>query len=194
MLASLNLIFGEVTQVNQSISPIPLESINPILLHGLDSPIEEASTTSKYSSKFFDRMDQMFDSIDNNFLNPIGYIPFAGTISSPVRSNIGYSQVAVGAISSLFHFAIAMNSKSEQQMNKHLDLMDRSFEYVIHGALNQARALFEAVPFLALVTTLPYDLAYNPVLPYNSGSEENNMRQLHDLLKNRRIIILENKI
>ncbi len=92
-------------------------------------------------------------------LNYAGYIPLVSTLSGAIRINYGKIEV-IGAIASAALIAIrafANDSQTEraEQLNLALQVITA---YSLHGIANIFRGILEMVPFLSLVTCLPYDL------------------------------------
>lgn len=90
-------------------------------------------------------------------LNFVGYIPFASMLSGALRIIYGKIEVigsvalgALSAIKSLFY----NGEQKEQEWNRAVHF----FNYALHGIANIFRGTLETVPFLSLVTCLPYDM------------------------------------
>jgi hypothetical protein len=90
-------------------------------------------------------------------LNYAGYVPILSSFSAPVRAGYGKIEIICGVAAAAI-FAIrallAEGAQKEVLWNK----SDEALEYVAHGLANIIRAVFELVPFVSLVTCLPYDL------------------------------------
>lgn len=88
-------------------------------------------------------------------LNLIGYIPMVSLLSAALRTLGGKLQAVLGLLLAIA-FLIA-GFKSPKNKIRHLLNFRTSLEHLFHGVANIIRALLEAVPFLSLVTCLPYD-------------------------------------
>ncbi len=107
-------------------------------------------------------MDEIdIDSTLANFekdLNFVGYIPIASSFSGALRVAFGKIEViagvvlgAISGIKSLFY-----NGQQKEQEWKHAVSL---FNYSLHGIANIFRGILECIPFVSLVTCLPYDKA-----------------------------------
>lgn len=85
-------------------------------------------------------------------LNVVGYIPLIGSLSAGVRDTYATAEAIAGI--ALIAFAIG----SSIQGNPQPLYTVVGGTLLGHAILNGIRSLFEAVPFVALVTTLPYDI------------------------------------
>ena len=88
-------------------------------------------------------------------LNLIGYVPVVSTMSAALRALSGKLQVVLGIIFAIVYFSLL--GFSETRKIKHFLHLKSSFGQIFHGICNIVRSLLEAVPFLSLVTCLPYD-------------------------------------
>ena len=85
-------------------------------------------------------------------LNVAGYIPVLGSVTSLVRLQYARIEAVAGAIFLLIG-AAAHPSGALARL-----YCDIGVTLIGHAVLNLARSDFEVVPFLPLVTTLPYDI------------------------------------
>jgi hypothetical protein len=88
-------------------------------------------------------------------LNLIGYIPMISILSAALRTFGGKLQALIGLCFAIF--SLIMGLKSSKGKICHFLNFRMGLEHFLHGLFNMLRALFEAVPFLSLVTCLPYD-------------------------------------
>jgi hypothetical protein len=86
-------------------------------------------------------------------LNLVGYIPLVSILSATVRSMGGMLQALLGIAFALGYFFAGHIFKKAKALQK----SRLSTHYLFHGLLNIIRAKIEAVPFLSLITCLPYD-------------------------------------
>ncbi len=92
-------------------------------------------------------------------LNFVGYIPFVSTLSAGARVLLGKAEIigavvvaAFLALKALFNPDSAQRARQMEQAAKFL------VKYASHGGANILRSSLEAMPFLSLITCLPYDL------------------------------------
>lgn len=104
-------------------------------------------------------------------LNIAGYIPVVGTISAVVRATIAKVQMTVGAVMAGLNYLGSILARDPQRQQELEKRAVKSLEFVGHGVLNAIRAIFEFVPFVSLVTCLPYDLYGRKPLVYTSYPE-----------------------
>jgi hypothetical protein len=115
--------------------------------------------------------NRIADNLEKKYLNRIGYIPAVGSVSASVRGTVGLAQLVTGvSVTALSVPAALIGSTLGQD-----EFAKRSFKRVdsyshlaLHGALNCGRAALESVPFLPLMTTLPYDHFLGPMLDYQT--------------------------
>ena len=88
-------------------------------------------------------------------LNLIGYIPFVSTMSAALRLLGGKLQALLGFVFAAVYFCFLKFSKARKV--KHLFYLKSGFSHGMHGIGNIIRSTIEAVPFLSLITCLPYD-------------------------------------
>jgi hypothetical protein len=86
-------------------------------------------------------------------LNLVGYIPLVSLLSAAVRSFGGMLQIILGLIFATVSFL----AKAPSRKSNHFRNCRLSIHHVLHGFFNIVRAKIEAVPFLSLITCLPYD-------------------------------------
>jgi len=86
-------------------------------------------------------------------LNLVGYIPLVSMLSAAVRSMGGMLQVVLSCIFALGNFVAGHLVKKPKLIQK----SKLCVHHLFHGLFNLLRAKIEAVPFLSLVTCLPYD-------------------------------------
>jgi len=79
-------------------------------------------------------------------LNVCGYVPFIGTFFAIFRSILGKIQFFGGCAIALY---AAITTK------EHVKRI--ALNFILHGLLNIGRSFLEFIPFLSLVTCLPYD-------------------------------------
>lgn len=97
-------------------------------------------------------------------LNLIGYIPVISSMSAAVRALGGKLQALIG-----FGFAVyslIAGLKSSRGKIRHFLNFSASLSHFLHGLANMLRAAIEAVPFLSLVTCLPYDRFFHKRFKY----------------------------
>lgn len=116
-------------------------------------------------------------------LNVVGYVPLISTISSGIRMTYGNVEV-IGAIAAAAILAIKALFTSDSEARS--ELFNQSgkvlAKYSLHGLANCLRSLFESVPFLSLITCLPYDLAGNR-FSYLSNEFERRSVGSHPILR-----------
>lgn len=88
-------------------------------------------------------------------LNLVGYIPMVSVLSATIRSLGAKCQMIAGFSSAIFFFFCGFYRKNSKF--KHFQRCRLSIEQALHGVFNFCRSLIEFVPFLSLVTCLPYD-------------------------------------
>lgn len=115
-------------------------------------------------------MNQIQTKLDNGFsvfeqgLNMAGYVPILGVskVAGLVRINFGNAQIiasiALGALIAVA--ALFSKNADERQQGLHLAVTIMK-TYTLHGLANMGRGFIECVPYLSLVTCLPYDLMDN---------------------------------
>lgn len=113
-----------------------------------------------------------------NAMNVAGYVPILSTISGGLRMTYGNIEV-VGAIVAAAFLAIQALFTSDSSAKS--DLFNQSgkvlVKYSLHGFANCIRSVFESVPFLSLVTCLPYDLMGNRFSYVPSGPSQSIFRR-----------------
>ncbi len=88
-------------------------------------------------------------------LNLVGYIPMISLLSAAVRSFGGFLQLVLGlCLAIVYFFKLRLSNSRKVECFFHFKT---GFAHVLHGICNIVRAKIEAVPFLSLVTCLPYD-------------------------------------
>lgn len=85
-------------------------------------------------------------------LNFIGYIPVVGSFGATVRDKYA----AIEAITGIALLALSIGSTLQGNPNPLYSAI--GWTLLGHSILNGIRSLFEAVPFVAIFTTLPYDI------------------------------------
>lgn len=95
-------------------------------------------------------------------LNIAGYFPIVSSFSGLLRINYGKLEIIGGivaaaliAVSALF---LADASERHREFSKAVKVFT---DYSLHGFSNIIRGTIEALPFVSLVTCLPYDLLGN---------------------------------
>jgi hypothetical protein len=88
-------------------------------------------------------------------LNLLGYIPMISIVSAALRTLGGKLQAIGGLFFAAWHFFKIKPYQAKMGL-----------EYFLHGVFNIVRALIEAVPFLSLVTCLPYDRIFKKRFKY----------------------------
>lgn len=118
--------------------------------------------------RFFVRSGHAFMAIEEP-LNKVGYIPFIGSITALIRNFFGQLQITagiivliIGVIARLF---IKPPTRGKRPSQAYL-LAPDALNLIGQGILNWGRSLLELIPFLALITTLPYDRRGVEILPY----------------------------
>ena len=99
-------------------------------------------------------------------LNLVGYIPLVSIISAAIRSLAGKLQALLSFVFAVGSFIAGWFSPHHKKL-KHFQNCRLGIEHLLHGLFNVVRALFEAVPFLSLVTCLPYDRILKKRFKYN---------------------------
>jgi hypothetical protein len=85
-------------------------------------------------------------------LNIVGYIPVIGTLGAFVRNHYAKIEAVAGAAFAVFATGLYVQGNPSRAY------------YIIggtlfgHAILNEIRSYFEAMPGVALITTLPYDI------------------------------------
>ena len=97
-------------------------------------------------------------------LNLIGYIPMISILSAALRTLAGKLQAVLGI--GIAIFSLIAGFKSPRNKIRHFLNFRISIEHFLHGVCNILRAMFEAVPFLSLVTCLPYDRLFKKRFKY----------------------------
>ena len=97
-------------------------------------------------------------------LNLIGYIPMISILSAGFRTLCGKFQALIGLGFAIFSLIAAF--RSTKNRFRHFLNFRYSLEHFMHGLFNMLRALFEAVPFLSLVTCFPYDRIFRKRFRY----------------------------
>lgn len=97
-------------------------------------------------------------------LNLIGYIPMISILSAAVRTLGGKLQALLGL--SLAVFSLIAGIMASKGKIRHFLNFRTSIEHFLHGLFNMLRAVIEAVPFLSLITCLPYDRVFNKRFKY----------------------------
>lgn len=92
-------------------------------------------------------------------LNFAGYIPVVGTLSTGLRAIMAKVELIAGVVLAVLYFGLQAQGKTINPV-----LLNVGLTFMGHALLNVIRCLFEAVPFVALVTTLPYDFYATHVL------------------------------
>lgn len=126
-------------------------------------------------------MDQMQINLNktlNSFeggLNIAGYIPIVSTFSGSLRINYGKLEVigsiVAAALITVRALFLANASDRDRELKRAIDVFTH---YSLHGIANIIRGILEVVPFVSLVTCLPYDLSGKRfAYPVNSHSFEN---------------------
>lgn len=115
--------------------------------------------------KIGESMNDIEDVLDNTFghfeqgLNIAGYIPLVSSLSGGLRFEYGKLEI-IGALAAAAIMCI--NALFNSDASEKAVLLNKAGEVVIkyslHGVANMVRGLFEIVPFVSLVTCLPYDL------------------------------------
>lgn len=90
-------------------------------------------------------------------LNYAGYIPIVSSFSAPVRAGFGKIEIIGGIAAAAFFALRALCAEGDEKALLWRN-SEISLEYVAHGFANIIRAVFECIPFVSLVTCLPYDL------------------------------------
>ncbi len=104
-------------------------------------------------------------------LNVAGYIPFVSSFSGGVRAIMGKIEV-IGALATAAIMAIGalFNPNAAQRQAQLSKSGEIAVKYSWHGVANILRGALEIVPFLSLVTCLPYDLMGNRVSYFRENS------------------------
>ncbi len=98
-------------------------------------------------------------------LNILGYIPIVGTLSALIRFFYGKVQVFGGLIVLLISLVASIFGRPAKKRTwKHA--LELGGHFIRHGFLNYGRSLVEFIPFLPLITCLPYDRLGTKILDY----------------------------
>lgn len=84
-------------------------------------------------------------------LNLAGYIPVIGSISAVIRGGYAKIEMITGIAFAIFSVLHGDPTTASIYLSVGVTL-------IAHSLLNAIRMCFELVPFMPLVTTLPYDL------------------------------------
>lgn len=110
-----------------------------------------------------DSLDSWLENVEHG-LNIAGYVPLVSSISGPLRMVLGKCEVIGGLATAAFMAIAALFDphpvEKLHQLNRALEI---AVKYTLHGAANLFRGTIEAIPFVSLVTCLPYDLSGNRV-------------------------------
>jgi hypothetical protein len=105
-------------------------------------------------------VDRTLASVEHG-LNIAGYIPLFGvsTVSGMIRIAYGKLEIIGGVATSAIMGLAALFKSGERERERGLREAFETFgNYSCHGLANIARGVIEAIPFLSLITCLPYDL------------------------------------
>jgi hypothetical protein len=92
-------------------------------------------------------------------LNLAGYIPVVSMISGTLRSTYGKTLIITGVAGGALLAIVALFDRNAVGRQKGLEkAMKFLVTCSVHGIANIGRSRIERVPFLSLVTCLPYDL------------------------------------
>lgn len=92
-------------------------------------------------------------------LNYAGYVPIVSSCTAVVRAIFGTVEIICGvATAAIFAFR-ALLVEGAAQRKEEWDKAYQAIRYGFHGYANIVRAFFEIVPFVSLVTCLPFDLS-----------------------------------
>ncbi len=97
-------------------------------------------------------------------LNVAGYIPLVSSVSGGIRAIMGKIEV-IGALATAAFIAVAalFNPDAAQRHAQLSKSAEIAVKYSLNGVANIFRGALEIVPFLSLLTCLPYDLMGNRV-------------------------------
>ena len=98
-------------------------------------------------------------------LNLVGYIPLVSLLSATVRTLGGKLQILLGLVFAIGCFMAGLTAPLRKK--KHFQNAKWSIGHAFHGLLNIVRALIESVPFLSLITCLPYDRIFKIRMRYS---------------------------
>jgi glycosyltransferase A (GT-A) superfamily protein (DUF2064 family) len=98
-------------------------------------------------------------------LNLVGYIPLVSLLSAAVRTLGGKLQLLLGLVFAIGCFMAGITTPLRKK--KHFQNARWSIGHALHGVLNILRALIESVPFLSLITCLPYDRVFKIRIRYS---------------------------
>ncbi|CUI16831.1 hypothetical protein PNK_1214 [Candidatus Protochlamydia naegleriophila] len=102
-------------------------------------------------------LNNAFETVEK-CLNWMGYIPVVGTLSGCARYSFGELQFTMAIAIAAINYVGAVFAENEERQRNLESRTVKSLEYAVHGCLNMGRAFLEIVPFVSLVTCLPYDL------------------------------------
>jgi hypothetical protein len=120
------------------------------------------------------------EELERKFLNPVGLIPFVGTLSSSLRGTLGSAQSSIGlplAVAAAGAGVVTGIAQQKDLSGRCFTLAREGVSLFAHGILNGIRSGFEFVPFLPLITTLPYDLTVGPIGYYRPDEGQGEKQQ-----------------
>ncbi|WP_068469449.1 hypothetical protein [Candidatus Protochlamydia phocaeensis] len=115
-----------------------------------------------------DSLNKNLQSIEHG-LNIMGYIPIVGTFSACIRFTYGKMEMITGLAVSLISFTGSIFASDLQRQQALESRAIKAIEYSLHGWLNMGRCFLEIIPFISLVTCLPYDLSGRKIIVYTSA-------------------------
>ena len=83
-----------------------------------------------------------------------GYIPFIGTVSAAIRGGFAKIEMISGIAFAILALGIHLQGNAATAST----YLAVGITLIAHSLLNGLRTCLEVVPFVPLVTTLPYDL------------------------------------
>ncbi len=119
-------------------------------------------------------------SISEQWLNIAGYIPGVSSVSGALRIAGGKTEIigAVGAsaIVALAALSAADSAERRQGLRRAVTILTT---YLLHGIANVFRGSIEMIPFLSLMTCLPYDLLGNRFTYPHEGNYRWGLHQVN---------------
>lgn len=115
-------------------------------------------------------LNRSFETVES-CLNWMGYIPVVGTFSACVRYSLGDAQLTVAIAIGAINYVGSVFAANEERQHDLESRAVKSLEYAVHGCLNMGRAFLEFVPFVSLVTCVPYDVMGRKWLVYTDRAE-----------------------
>lgn len=134
-------------------------------------------------------LDVFYSKVEEEVLNPVGYIPVLGSLTGSLRATMGIFQCTLSGLGVFVESLLGAFSSDRANSIRHYDGMGAAYEHNVHGILNIVRGAIEFVPCLPLVTCLPLDrwgfkyhyrstLINCKIVPLNSNDNLNQSLEL----------------